>query len=90
VGKITGNSPFEGCEMKKYTRTDELVQLISELPLKERVSLANMDKEDVDTLQHVFDLYIRNKIGPDDEDYKNIMQELWERVRETHLIRIVK
>jgi hypothetical protein len=76
--------------MKKYTRTDELVQLISELPLKERVSLANMDKEDVDTLQHVFDLYIRNKIGPDDEDYKNIMQELWERVRETHLIRIVK
>jgi hypothetical protein len=76
--------------MKKYTRKDELAQIISELPLKERVSLANMDKEDVDTLQHVFDLYIRNKIGPDDEDYEKIMHELWERVRETHLIRVVK
>jgi hypothetical protein len=76
--------------MKKYTQTDELAQIISELPLKERVSLANMDKEDVDTLQYVFDLYIRNKIGPEDDDYENIMRELWKRVRETHLLRIVK
>jgi len=49
-----------------------------------------MNKKDVEVLQGVFDLYIRNKIDPDDEEYENIMNELWKRVRETHLLRVVK
>jgi hypothetical protein len=65
-------------------------EIISQLPLEERVSFANMKKKDVEVLQGVFDLYIRNKIDPEDEDYENIMHELWKRVRETHLLRVVK
>ena len=76
--------------MKEYTRTDELSQIISELPLKERVSLANMKKNDVEVLQSVFDLYIRSKIDAEDMEYENIMNELWKRIRETHLMRVVK
>jgi hypothetical protein len=45
------------------------------------VSLENMKKEDVDTLQYVFDLYIRNKIDPEDEEYENIMHELCKRYK---------
>ena len=78
--------------MKKYTQTDELTQIISELPLKEKVSFANMKKEDVDTLQHVFDLYIRRKMDsePGDDEYARIMNEIWMKLRETHRLRIVK
>ena len=76
--------------MKEYTRTDELSQIIFELPLKERVSLANMKKKDVEVLQSVFDLYIRSKIDAEDMEYENIMNELWKRIRETHLMRVVK
>jgi len=65
-------------------------EIISQMPLEERVSLANMKKKDVEILQGIFDLYIRNKIDPEDEDYENIMHELWKRVRETHLLRVVK
>jgi hypothetical protein len=61
-----------------YQMVDEI---ISQLPLEERVSFANMKKKDVEVLQGVFDLYIRNKIDPEDEDYENIMHELWKRVR---------
>lgn len=76
--------------MKKDIGTDELAQILSEMPLQEKVSLANMKKEDVEVLQGIFDYYIRNRFDPDDEDYENIMHELWERVRETHRLRIVK
>ena len=65
-------------------------EIISQLPLEEKVSLANMKKKDVKVLQGVFDLYIRSKIDPEDEDCENIMHELWKRVRETHLLRVVK
>jgi hypothetical protein len=81
-------------KMKEYSKKDALDQtvddIISELPLIERVSLANMKKEDVDTLQHVFDLYIRDKIESEDMEYEDIMHELWKRIRETYLLRVVK
>ena len=70
---------------------DQIVdEIISQLPLKERVSLANMKKKDVEVLQGVFDLYIRSKIDAEDMEYENIMNELWKRIRETHLIKVVK
>ena len=65
-------------------------EILSKMPLEERVSLADMNKEDVEVLQGVFDLYIRSKVDPDDEDSENIMHELWKRVRETHRLRVVK
>ena len=80
--------------MKRPSLIDTFYQIvdeiISEMPLKERVSLANMKREDVETLQSVFDLYIRNKIDPEGEEYTNIMHELWKRLQETHRLRVVK
>jgi len=78
--------------MKEYTQTDELAQIISELPLKEKVSLANMDEEDVKVLQRVFDLYVRRKMDSEigDDEYARIMNEIWMKLRETHRLRRVK
>ena len=78
--------------MKKYIQTDELAQMISELPLKERTAIANMNEQDVKVLQGVFDLYVRSKMGSDsgDEEYARIMNEIWMKLRETHRLRVVK
>jgi len=65
-------------------------EIISQMPLEERVSLANMKEKDIEVLQGVFDLYIRSKVDPEDEEYEHIMHELWNRVRETHRLRVVK
>ena len=82
--------------MKEQSRIDVISQIvdeiISELPLKERTDIANMNKEDAEILQRTFDLYVRRKIGSktEDDEYSDIMNELWERLRETHRLRIVK
>lgn len=81
--------------MKKCFRTDipdQIIdEIISELPLKERVSFANMDEKDAEILQSVFDLYIRNKIGPEsEEEYTVIMKALWGKLQDTHRLRTVK
>jgi len=60
---------------------DQIVdEIISQLPLEERVSLANMKKKYVEVLQSVFDLYIWSKIDAEDMEYENIMNELWKRI----------
>ena len=80
--------------MTKRLLTDTLCQIvdeiISELPLRERTSYANMKKEDIDVLQSVFDLYVGNKIDPEGEEYTNIMNNLLRRLQKTHRLRIVK
>ena len=74
--------------------TDTIAQIVdeilAEMPLEERVSIANLNEEDVDALQGVFDLYLQSKVDQEDEDYKNIMHELWKRLKETHRLRVVK
>ena len=90
----TSRDPYiKNCEMTKPSQ-DTISQIVdeilSEMPLEGRVSLANMEKKEVKVLQGVFDLYIRSKVDPDDEEYENIMHELWNRVRETHRLRVVK
>jgi hypothetical protein len=65
-------------------------EILSQMSLEEQVSLAKMNKEDVEVLQGVFDLYIRNKIDPEDEEYENIINELWKSVKETDRLRVVK
>jgi len=76
--------------MKKQIQNTIVDEIISELPQRERTSLANMKKEDVEVLQGVFDLYIRNRVDPEDGEYENIMFEVWRRVRGTHRLRVVK
>jgi hypothetical protein len=90
VEEAKGNPCVASCEVKIDTFYQIVDGIISQMPLEEKVSLANMEKKDIEVLQGVFDLYIRSKVDPEDEDYENIMQELWKRVRETHKLRVVK
>ena len=90
MAKIKKNPQIESGKMKKLYQDTFVDEILTQMTLHERVSLANMEGEDVEVMQGVFDVYIRNKIDPEDEDYENIMHELWKRVRETHLLRIVK
>ncbi len=80
--------------MKEHSRKDTLDQIvdeiISELPLEEMVSLANVDEKNVELLQSIFDLYIKSKIVPEDEEYNVIMKTLWEKLQKTHRLRVVK
>jgi len=78
--------------MKKQSLSQIVDEIISELPLGDRVSTAYMNKEDVGALQSVFELYIRRKVGAefDDQEFNNIMNELWKRLRKTHRLRVAK
>jgi len=80
--------------VKRQSLIDTLYQIadeiISKVPLKERVSLANMKREDIEVLQTVFDLYVRDKIESEDMEYENIMNKIWNRLQETHRLRVVK
>jgi uncharacterized protein (DUF39 family) len=90
MGKIKRDPQIESGKIRKSYQDTIFNEIHSQMPLQEKVSLANMKKEDVEVLQGVFDYYIRNRVDPEDEDYENIMHELWERVRETHRLRVVK
>ena len=94
MAKASRDPYFESCKVKRQSLIDTLYQIIdeiiSEMPLKERVSLANMKREDVEDLQSVFDLYVRNKIESEDMENENIMNKIWNRLRETHRLRVVK
>ncbi len=82
---------FIGKEHSHKNTLDQIVdEIISELPLEERVSLANMDKENVEVLQSIFDLYIRSKIDPEEEEDTVIMKALREKLQKTHRLRVVK
>jgi hypothetical protein len=92
--KIEEDPQTEGCEVNRQSLIDTLYQIvdeiISEMPLKERVALANMKMEDVETLQSVFNLYFRDRIESEDTEHENIMNKIWNRLRETHKLRVVK
>ena len=90
MGKIKRDPQIESGKMKKSYQDTIFDEILFQMPLQERVSLANMKEEDVEVLQGIFDYYIRNRFDPDDEDYENIIHELWGRVRETHRLRVIK
>jgi hypothetical protein len=80
VEEAKGNPCVANCKMKRPSLIDTLYQfvdeIISEMPLKERVSLANMKREDLETLQSVFDLYIRDRIESEDMECEKIMNKI--------------
>ena len=91
---------------------DEAVdQIIKEMPLKDRVYMANIKKEELQLLNLSLSIYIRDKLikmdinrellqscidvsGKDDlnEDTAAfiIIEKLWEKLQETHRMRVVK
>jgi len=78
--------------MKKQSLSQIVDDVISELPLHDRVSTSHMSKQDAEILQSVFERYIRSKLGSEfeDEEFNNIMNQLWKRLRETHRLRVVR
>jgi hypothetical protein len=78
--------------MKKQSLSQIVDEIISELPLNDRVLITHMNKKDAVVLQSVFELYITRKTGTkfDDEEYKDVMDKLWKRLRGTHKLRVVK
>jgi len=72
---------------------DEIIEeIISELPLKERVEIANMNKERVEILKNIFNKYVRGKTDTeaDDSEYTDMMNNLWSKLQKTHRLRVVK
>ncbi len=78
--------------MKEQSLSQIVYEIISELHLHDRVSTSHMSKQDVAVLQSVFERYIRSKLGSEfeDEEFNNIMNELWKKLQVTHKIRVVK
>ena len=62
------------------------------MSLKERGTLANLSEDSVEVLQRTFDWYIGVKTGlaPGDDDYSNIMKELWKYLKQTRRLKVVK
>ena len=70
---------------------DQIVdEIIANLPLKENVSLANMNKEEVEMLQSISDAYIRAIVDPEDEEYPNLINKIWKRLHDSYRLRVVK
>jgi len=70
---------------------DIIDAILGEMPLQEKSGIANMNKDQMAILQQAFEMYIRSKTGSDcdDEEYNEIMLQLWERLQESHRIRVV-
>lgn len=76
----------------KRSQKDEIREIVEDIietiPKRDLVSFASMDESGVEVLQQAFELYIRRKFG-DGDDLPEIMEALWQRVRETHKLRVV-
>ena len=66
-----------------------VTDILSAMSLKEKSLIANMDEKSLPYLQYAFDVYISRKIGDDPEAGREIMQRIWQTLKETHRIRIV-
>ena len=91
---------------------DEAVdQIISEMPLSDKVAVAKFTDEQNDILKHTLGIYLRNQLRhkavnkelmedciaksgindlDEDEAATVILRELWNKLRETHKLKIVK
>jgi hypothetical protein len=65
--------------MTKSFDIDQIVQdLLTEMPLKEKAAIANLDEDKVPLLQYAFDVYLKHGLGMDDETSKDVMHRIWE------------
>jgi hypothetical protein len=70
---------------------DQIVQdILADMPLKEKATIANLDESDLPYLQYAFDTCIRSQLGKDDEMSEDVMTRIWVVLQETHRMRIVK
>ena len=73
------------------TNIDQIVlDILADMPLKEKAIIANLDEDKVPYLQYAFDVCIRNQLGEDDEIGRDVMHRIWEVLQETHRVRCLK
>ena len=78
--------------MTQHPQIEIIEDVISKLPLDQRVKIANLDENDIELLQQVFDRYVQSNLGEDieDDDATDIMYEIWKRLRDGYRLRVVK
>ena len=86
---------------KKHTPSiiDEIAdQIIEDLSLNERVTMANLEDDQIEFINKLLAEYIQSKTkqlatkhaDPDTLEAEAIIKEIWNRLRESHRIRIVE
>jgi len=93
---LAGDTPF-------FQNPEDMVnQIAAELPFKQKVIMANLQLEEIETLQYALDLYISSRLETADagdignirlkadRTYTVIMEKLRNRLRETHRLKVVK
>jgi ribosomal protein S13 len=73
-------------------------QIIADLSLDERVTMANLEDDQIEFINKLLAEYIQSKTkqwaakqaDPDTLEAEAIVKEIWNRLRETHRLRIVK
>jgi len=76
--------------MKSEYLSEIVDEIIEDLPLAERVLIANINEIDIQVLQEDLGRYVQGKIQDDPDDFKNVIFEVYERLRDTHKLRVVK
>jgi hypothetical protein len=86
-----------------FPNIEDVVNHIAvELPFKQKVILANLRLEELETLQYALDLYISSRLETADTGdidnlrlnpdgtYTVVMEKLWNRLQKTHRLQVVK
>ncbi|MCB2141121.1 hypothetical protein KQH27_00270 [bacterium] len=80
--------------VKIMTTTNEIDQIVQEIledmSLKEKAEIADLEEKDILYFQDIFDTYISGQLGQGDKMGKDVMNRIWEVLRETHRVRILK
>lgn len=67
-----------------------VADILSDMSLKEKSLIANMDEKSLPYLQYAFDVYISKNTGDDAETGREIMKRVWRTLQETHRLRLVR
>ena len=70
--------------------TESIVaEILADLPLRENSVVANMNTIEMDTLQAILDRYVEGK-GIRIRDGKGVMKTVWNRLQESHRLKLVE
>ena len=86
-------------ENRAFTTVNEIAdQVINDLSLNERVTMANLEDDQIEFINKLLSDYIQSKLKQlaakqgeaEPREAEAIIKEIWNRLRETHRLRIVK
>ena len=86
-------------ENRAFSTVNEISdQVINDLSLNERVTMANLEDDQIAFINKLLSDYIQSKLKQlaakqgeaDPREAEAIIKEIWNRLRKTHMLRIVK